>query len=209
MERMAVLSLPNRGFPQLVGDAEGLFMHCHQVTAEYLALKLKNLRILELCCGIGTITSALSLEAESVYAVDSNSLRIKCAAINLSTYGDPSRVTLKVADVQSETIWKEAHPDVVFADPDWAKEGDNKSTHTTDISETQPPVTALLNMANSLAVQSVVMRLSLMSNLDQLATYGHFEAEKVCINGIEKYWLVYFGALCVNPGEKVDLKLNQ
>ncbi len=207
MKTTDILGLPGRGFPLLAGDCQGLFMSCHAVTAEYVAKRLGHIRILEICCGVGAITAALSREAEIVFAVDEDLLRIRCAQINLETYGKADRVTFRVTDALSEELWSEAKPNVVFADPDWAKSGDDKDFHTPSLAETQPPVPDILNMARKLGVPGVVLRLSPVSDLSQLAEWRPYEAQKVFVNGLGKYWLVYFGTACEKPGMAEDLQL--
>lgn len=208
MKTTDILALPSRGYPRLVGDAEGLFMFCHQVTAEHLAKRLGNIRILEICCGVGAITAALSREAKAVFAVDMDPLRIRCAKINVENYGTPGRVTFHEGEALSESVWSEARPDVVFADPDWAKPGDAKNSHTHNLAETQPPVPDILDMARKSAVPGVVLRLSPASDLSQLAGWGPYEAERVFVDGSEKYWLVYLGAACQRPNVREDLRLS-
>ena len=207
MKTTDILALPSRGFPRLVGDAEGLFMFCHQITAEYLARRLGHVRILEICCGIGAITAALSKEAQSVFAVDMDPLRIRCAEINVETYGTPARVTFRQGDALSEALWLEARPDVVFADPDWAKAGDSKNVHVPDLGKTQPPVPDILYMARKFQIPGLVLRLSPFSDLSGLADWLPYESQKVFVDNSEKYWLVYFGSLCENPGSRNDLRL--
>ena len=202
-----VLAIPNRGFPLLVGDVEGLFMHSHRVAAEYLAKRLGGVRILEICCGVGAITAALSKQAQYVFAVDSDPLRIKCAEINVQTYGDPHKVKLQATDALAQTLWLEAKPDVVVADPDWAKHGDLKSAHTSDLAMTQPPVPEILDMAHSLGIPGVVIRLSPVSDVSSLTKWEPFELEKVSVDTSDKYWFAYFGSVCTKPGVSADLKL--
>ena len=203
-----ILALPGRGFPRLVGEVEGLYMHSHQVTSEYLARRLGHVRILEICCGVGAVTAALSKEAKAIFGIDLDPLRIKCAEINLETYGNPERVTFKVVDALSEAVWLEARPDVAFADPDWAKPGDIKSDHTADLTATQPPVPDILSMARRMNVSGVVLRLSLASDLSQLARWDPYQIQKVFVDGAEKYWLAYFGSVCKLPGIIQDLQLR-
>ena len=208
MKTTDLLSLPSRGFRQLVGDAEGLFMFCHEVTANYLAQRLISKRILELCCGIGAITAPLSKYASVVFAVDADPLRIRCAEINVETYGNADNARFRHEDALSEAIWKEAQPDVIFADPDWAKPGDSKDDHTPDLSATQPPVPEILGMARKTGVPGVVIRLSPKSDLNQLKEWGPYEAQRVFVDESEKYWLVYFGSACNRPGVTEDLRLT-
>jgi methylase of polypeptide subunit release factors len=143
-------------------------MFCHEVTCDYLAGRLRSKRILELCCGVGAITTALSKHSSVVFAVDADPLRIRCAEINVETYGNPDNAQFRQGAALSETIWKEAQPDVVVADPDWAKPGHTKSDHTADLSATQPPVPEILGMAQKMGVSGVVIRLSPKSDLSQL-----------------------------------------
>lgn len=208
MKTTDILGLPGRGFPRLVGDSQALFMYCHQVTADYLAQRLGFVRILEICCGVGAITAALSKEAQAVFPVDMDPLRIRCAQINVETYGNPERVTFRVDDALSEALWLEARPDVVFADPDWAKPGDGKNVHTPDLGKTQPPVPDILNMARRFNVPGIVLRLSPFSDLSGLAGWQPYEAQKVFVDNSEKYWLVYFGSVCKKPGVVEDLRLK-
>jgi hypothetical protein len=183
-------------------------MHCHKVAAEYLARRLGRVRVLEICCGVGAVTTALSKQAQFVFAIDSDPLRIKCAGINVETYGDPERVRLTATDASARAVWIEAQPDVVVADPDWATQGNLKSDHTSDLAMTQPPVPDILNMAYNLSIPAVVIRLSLVSNLSLLTKWEPFELERVSVDGSEKYWLAYFGSACKNPGVSADLDLS-
>ena len=207
MKTTDILALPSRGFPRLVGDVEGLFMFCHQVAAEYLARRLGKVRILEICCGVGAITAALSKEAQAVFALDHAPLRIKCAEINVETYGNPDRVTFRLVDALSEAVWLEASPDFVLADPDWAKPGDAKSDHTPDLSKTQPSIPAILDMARRLRIPGIVLRLSPAADLSQLAALEPFETQRVFVDGSEKYCFVYLGSLCKTPGFTSELRL--
>jgi hypothetical protein len=207
MKATDMLSVPGRGFPRLVGDAEGLFMYCHRVTADYLAQRLGRVRVLEICCGVGALTAALSQEAECVFAVDADPIRIKCASINVQTYGNPERVTFRETNALSEAVWVEAQPDVVVADPDWAERGSAKSDHTSDLALTQPSVPKILDMVRRLGIRGVVIRLASVSDLSQLAAWGPFEAEKVFVDGSEKYWLIYFGTVIKTPGITTELRL--
>ncbi len=153
------------------------------------------------------ITATLSKKAKCVFAIDADPLRIKCAEINIQKYGNPRKVKLQAANAFEEIVWLESKPDVVVADPDWAKQGDMKSDHTSDIALTQPPVPELLDTAKRFGVAGVVLRLSPVSNMSVLRDWHPFEIEKVFVDGAEKYWFAYFGSVRKKKGHFTNLKL--
>jgi hypothetical protein len=199
----------DRGFPQLVGDLEGLFTHCHKAAADHLAQRLGHVRILEICCGVGAITAALSKNARNVVAVDAAPLRIKCAAINVQTYGNPQKVTLQVADAFTTAIWKRAKPDVVVADPFWTDPEQVHFDNKSDFLQTQPPISEIVAMATRLNVRGIVIRLSPFCNIASLNRWEPFELENIFVDGAEKYWFTYFGSVCQKPGSSTSIKFVQ
>jgi hypothetical protein len=93
------------------------------------------------------------------------------------TYGNPDKVKFQSTEALINTLWIDAKPDAVVADPFWGQLENQES----DICLTQPPVQDILDIAVNTRVPGIVLRLSTYFGLALLTRWGAFELEKVFI----------------------------
>ncbi len=84
-----------RGF---VGDKLAFEQASGEAAATWRAARFAGMRVLDLCCGAGGDTVALSRVATSIVAVDRDADRLEWARLNVSRYGNPERVMFLQAD---------------------------------------------------------------------------------------------------------------
>ena len=89
-----------------------------QATGRNIALwrgrRFADRSALDLCCGAGSDTVALSLSAKHVTAVDLDPDRLEWASFNVERHGDPTRVEFRQIDAGDPTL----SADAVMLDPD-------------------------------------------------------------------------------------------
>jgi SAM-dependent methyltransferase len=89
-----------------------------QATGRNIALwrarRFADRHVLDLCCGAGSDTVALSLSTECVTAVDLDPDRLDWARFNVERHGDPSRVQFRQMDAGDPSL----SADAALLDPD-------------------------------------------------------------------------------------------
>jgi len=105
-----------RGF---VGDRVSFEQASGEAAATWRAARFDGMRVLDLCCGAGGDTVALSCSAEKVIAVDRDADRLEWARLNVARYGNPERVTF----LQTDCIAGLRDADGAVLDPDRRSSG--------------------------------------------------------------------------------------
>jgi SAM-dependent methyltransferase len=85
-------------WPEFVGDRTAFEQASGEYAATWRAKRFSGLRVLDLCCGAGGDTVALSNVATEVIAVDRDTDRLDWARHNVTSYGQPERVSFLCTD---------------------------------------------------------------------------------------------------------------
>lgn len=194
----------------LAGDSDGQKVTNYQIVSEYIARRIRktigNKPILELCCGIGSITIPLSICFSKVIAVDINPNRINATKINIAKYGKHKHVTLIKGNIMSKKLLNEIARKnkicTVHIDPEWTTTGVYGQDHAINISDTNPPTDRLFEILSAHVSRNISIRLPLKTNAYQLQGLAPCEIEKISINNKPKFLLVYYGKLVINRGSK-------
>jgi SAM-dependent methyltransferase len=107
-------------WPEFLGDTEAFQQASGERPARWRAARFSELgTVLDLCCGAGADSIALSSAAGRLVAVDRNYPRLTWARANVERYGDAGRVRYLCADALSHL--PDAH--AAFLDPDRRAQG--------------------------------------------------------------------------------------
>jgi len=174
-------------------DKDGFYMGCPEEVGIRLASQLKgHKRAVELCCGIGALSIQLAKEIPYVVGIDMNKDRIKNARHNAKLYGVQKRTLFLFGDVLDRNLLKSLFADVAILDPDWSKNGEEKTTRVPTINDTQPSLQLLYNLTKELVTPNIIAKVPLNFTEDTLKDIGVRRLEKVYWEGRERFQFAYF-----------------
>lgn len=155
--------------------------------ALYRAERLKCNNAIDLCCGIGMDSIALSKFCKKVLAFDIDGKIIECARKNAEVFGSKN-IEFSNGSALSVDLGK-LNPDIVFADPSRRIKGQRVSS----LSDTMPKTDLLVKKISECGVKNFCIEVSRELPLEQIA----FDCEKefVSLNGELNCISLYFGGL--------------
>jgi precorrin-6B methylase 2 len=140
------------------------------------------------------MTIHLARVVDEVVAVDINPTHLKLAEANAERAG-LKNITFILGDItNTEILNKIGNIDGAFLDPDWAKTGDSKEIHVTDLEGMVPNGRLLFNLISSLT-PNIAYRLPKEIDKTKLIELPLFEEEVSSMNGKTKFYTFYFGDL--------------
>ncbi|MFA5828366.1 MAG: methyltransferase domain-containing protein [Candidatus Shapirobacteria bacterium] len=193
---------------ELWGDKEGQIVTNYQEISEYIARRIfsktGDKSILEICCGIGSLTVFLAKVFSRVIAVDINPIRIVAANKNLQLNNLINRVDLITGDIENEKvinkICNKYKIGAVCTDVTWSETGIYGQDHTDDLDKTTPATDKLFKLLTDRDWKNICMRLPKTIDYKQLMGLGSVEIEEISINGELKFIYAYFGMLVKDIG---------
>jgi SAM-dependent methyltransferase len=132
----------------------------HPLVRQYRAEKLRDTRILDVCCGIGADSLAFAQNNNQVLGLDIDPLRIEIAQFNADVLG-LGHVRFEIADVRDKIP---NDYETIFFDP--ARRNDN-GKRIFDVEKYIPP----LSLINDWQAKQIIVKLSPGVNLSQLSDY--------------------------------------
>ena len=149
----------------------------HEIIAEYLARRLKNDTIADLCCSVGSNTIQFARFSNKVIAVDIDEERLKKAKDNAWLYGVDKKIEFVLGDVLDDSLLSKIKADIVFIDPDWSEDGDCE-VHVKDIKETTPPVPETFEKIRNNITENIAIKLPKTMNIESVKNMGQCELER-------------------------------
>lgn len=146
----------------------------------YRAKNSQGLRVLDICCGIGTDSVAFAKFGANIHGVDNDSLRIAIAEYNANALD--SNATFEVADA---TTYQPSDYDLIFYDP---ARRDQQGKRIFDVEHYLPP----LSLVKQWQSKSIMVKLSPGVDLNQLETYGGL-VEFISVAGSLKEAVLHLG----------------
>ena len=150
-------------------------------------------RVADLCCGLGADTLALAAAGRDIVAIDRDPVMVALTQANLDAAGLPGR-----AVVGDALTWDLAGFDAAFVDP--GRRGGGR--RVLGVEQCEPPLSALERRFP--AGFPWAAKLAPGIPRDDLARYGHAEAEFVSVRGELKECVFWFGPL-VTAGTRATL----
>lgn len=185
-------------------NQETFTMGVNHLFADHIASKFKGCKVvLDTCCGAGFIAIALANCVDKVITVDINPEHLAQAKNNANIAGVSDKIVFIHGDIISNKIISSiSFFDGAFLDPDWARAGDDKTIHTSRLSEMQPPADVLLELIRS-RIENIALRLPKEIDTGELEKYKNYKIERFLMNGKIKFFTIYFGKLLEST--KTDL----
>ena len=152
---------------------------------------------LDSCLGAGFMTLSISKYVNKVIGVDINLEHLEQAKTNLKIASIENKVEFIQADVLE--VLSSLEFDSAFLDPDWAKQGDDKENHVSELSQMVPPADILLQKVFE-KTKNVCLRLPKSFDLNKLNNLPPHESEAIYQDNKLKFYCVYFGDLIRNEG---------
>ena len=177
-------------------DNETFVMGIHYLLGDHIAHRFKGYNlVLDACCGAGFMSITLAKYVNQVVAVELKPEYVALAENNTQIAGVHSKVKFIGGDILKEDILNKIPKiDAAFLDPDWAKVGDSKTTHTSKLSDMQPAAEKLFSEIHK-RTQNIALRLPREIDLSELKTFPPYELEKIYLDGDFKFYCAYFGQL--------------
>lgn len=184
---------------EYVANKDTYHMGIHRLLAEPIAKRFSEYRVcLDACLGAGFMTLALAKYVDKIIGVDTNPAHLRQAEENLKIAGISNQVKLIEGNVL-EKIKTLNEIDSAFLDPDWAKKGDDKEKHVSELSDMIPPTDTLLEKVFE-KTQNVCLRLPKEFDLAKLNPLPPHESDAVYQGGKLKFYCIYFGDLIKKEG---------
>lgn len=147
----------------------------------YRAKKAQNLRVLDICCGIGADSLAFASMGATVHGIDIDALRIAIARYNADALG--LVVDFEVADA---TEYRPSDCDLIFFDP---ARRDENGKRIFDVEAYLPPLSILKNWQ----VERIMVKLAPGVELGQLRPYAGL-VEFISVAGDLKEAVLHLGS---------------
>lgn len=176
-----------------LANKDSYHMGIHHSLGEAIAKRFGGQKIcLDSCSGAGFMALMLAKYVDMVISLDVNQEHIQQAKENSKIAGVEHKIRFIDEDVINaiESLDFEA----AFLDPDWAKPGDEKGNHVSELSEMNPPADILLAKVFK-KTQNVCLRLPKSFNLEKLSNLPLHEVEAVYLENELKFYCIYFGCL--------------
>jgi len=160
----------------------------------HLALRFKDLVVLETCTGGGFSAISLARYASHVYTVEIDKSRMQVAKRNAKIAGVDQKITFINDDVL-QIDFRKAIPKIesAFLDPDWADRGKNHIYRFIN-SNTQPPSDVLL-----CAIMSITPNITLIQppyiNSEEFNHLPPHECEQLYLGKSHELYCLHFGEL--------------
>jgi len=202
---------------ELLGDKEGQMVTNYQEVSEHLVKRIfetmGEVEILEVCCGIGSLTVFLAKTFSKIIALDINPIRVKATSLNLKRQ-ETNNVDLLVADAKDKKVFEDIknknNIGVILTDVTWSETGIYEQDHTGDLNKTTPASDKLFRDLNDLGWKNICMRLPKTISYDQLKRLGPVEIEEISINEDLKFVYAYLGKLIKKIGiTRKDFKIER
>ncbi|MEL6306848.1 MAG: class I SAM-dependent methyltransferase [Chloroflexota bacterium] len=160
---------------QLLFTDDGLQQASDPLIRQYRATELANsktdtLRVLDVCCGIGTDSIAFARAGMTVHGIDMDATRIAIAQHNAEVLGID--ITFSIQDV---TQGIPADYDIIFYDP---ARRDKNGKRIYDVESYLPP----LSLIKTWSAEQIIVKLSPGVDLAQLTDYNG-TVEFISVNG--------------------------
>ena len=162
---------------------------------DHLALRFKNLTVLETCSGGGFSSISLAKYAKHVYSFDIDESRLNDAKVNVKIARVESKITFINDDIYNGI--KQTHIinriEASFIDPDWA---DTEPNHVYRFinSNTKPSSDHLLNMILEIT-PNVTLIQSPDIDVDEFSHLPNHELEYLYMNNSLELYCLHFGSL--------------
>jgi tRNA1(Val) A37 N6-methylase TrmN6 len=176
-------------------------MGIHSLLGSHIAERFKGFaNVLEVCTGAGFMLMPLARNVNKVNTVEINPMHMVQAKSNFILSRINSDVKFVLGDIMNDSVL-EGITDVEAAmlDPDWSAVGKEKTSHTTKLSEMQPPAEELFKRIFR-KTQNIALRLPREIDLRELSRLPPHELEKIFLDGDFKFYCAYFGNLARKIG---------
>ena len=182
-------------------DNETFIMGIHYLLGDHIAQRFKGYNtVLDTCCGAGFMSIFLAKHVNQVIAVEVNPKYLKQAENNVKIAGVSSKVKFILGDILNKKILnKILKIDGAFLDPDWAIVEELKTTHTSKLSNMQPPANRLFTKISKIT-PNIALRLPREIDLSELKNFFPHELEKIYLDDDFKFYCAYFGKLTKKVG---------
>jgi 16S rRNA G966 N2-methylase RsmD len=168
--------------------------------SDHLALRFKNLTVLETCSGGGFSSISLAGYAKHVYSFDIDINRINDAKANAAIAGVDSKITFIHDDIYNGIKQTELmrRIEASFIDPDWADIGINHVYKFIN-SNTQPPSDHLLNMIFKITPNVTLIQPPYIT-VQEFSHLPNHEVEYLYLNNSLELYCLHFGILAKTNG---------
>jgi len=182
-------------------------MGIHHLLAEKIAQRFpKDGICLDACLGAGFMAIPLAKRVKKVIGVDINAIHLKQARQNAGKASAANKIEFIEGDIL-QVIKKLNKIDAAFLDPDWARVGDSKENHVSDLSQMVPDADVLLSEVRR-KTENICLRLPKSFVLENLGhSFSCGEIESVYLNDRLKFHCIYFGNLAKTDGRS-ELRIN-
>jgi len=185
-------------------DGDTFIMGIHHLLGDHIAQRFKGCdMVLDACCGAGFMSIALAKYVNQIIAVEISPKYLNQAEKNVKIAGVSPKINFILGNIQNkETLTKIPQIDGAFLDPDWAMVGELKTTHTSKLSNMQPPADKLFT-AISKKTQNIALRLPREIDLLELKSFPshEYELEKIYLDDDFKFYCAYFSKLIEKIGD--------
>ena len=162
---------------------------------DHLAIRFKNLTVLETCSGGGFSTISLAKYAKHVYSFEIDKSRLNDAKANAKI----ARVDSKITFTNSDIFLGIKQPDIInnieasFIDPEWA-DTETNHVHRFINSNTKPTSDHLLNMILEITPNVTLIQPPYI-NVDEFSHLPNHELEYLYLNNSLELYCLHFGSL--------------
>jgi tRNA1(Val) A37 N6-methylase TrmN6 len=176
-------------------------MGIHKLLGSHIAERFRGLaNVLEVCTGAGFMLIPLARNANKVSTVEINPTHMVQAKSNLILSGAKSDVNFVLGDIMNDSTLEGIRGvEAAMLDPDWSAIGKEKTSHTTKLSEMQPPAEELFKRISK-KTRNIALRLPREIDLRELSRLPPHELEKIFLDGEFKFYCAYFGNLARKIG---------
>ena len=167
---------------------------------DHLALRFKNLTVLETCSGGGFSSISLARYAKHVYSFDIDQSRIRDARANAVIAGVDSKITFLHDDIYNGIKQTElmGRIEASFIDPDWADTGSHHIYKFIN-SNTRPPSDHLLTMILKLNSNVTLIQPPFIP-VGEFSHLPNHELECLYMNNSLELYCLHFGILAATHG---------
>lgn len=170
-------------------------MGVHHLLSDHIAKRFEGKQnVIDTNTGAGTTAIALAKYAASVTSVDINSEHLAQAEENARIAAVADKITFVHADILSFLERTDRTFDAALLDPDWAAEGEEKTTHVTSLEYMQPHGQRLFELVST-HTENICFRLPKEIEKEALKDLPPHEIEPLMLDGELKFYCAWFGSL--------------
>jgi len=173
----------------------------HHLLGEANAKRFQGLKkVADVCCGSGMMTVPLAGVVSKVVAVDIDPHHAKLVEENAIIAGVEGKIDVVIGDILDDNVLEKLDGvDAIYTDPEWGIIPGDGHRHVKDIKNTKPPTDILFERFSTIT-DNIAIRLTKEINLSSFEDFPPHEIEKAHLDGIFKFYTVYFGELMRKDG---------